>query len=119
MRYAGKYLIIKLEVLNRLLNIKLKREEQMGDHIASMETKFLRLASKNDPVSVSMRVALLVSSLSDLPKCIAITASTSTMNGNEASCSYVSKTFIQEEEAQKIHNRSVKGMDVNVETLAT
>lgn len=42
------------------------KTEQMGDPIAKRESKFARLASKNNTVSESMQVAILDLSLSDM-----------------------------------------------------
>lgn len=40
----------------------------MRNHSAFMKTKFSRLAAMNDPVSETMRVGILVFSLSELPE---------------------------------------------------
>lgn len=42
-RSAGKTLVNKLCVLNGLLNIKLRKDDRMGDHFARMEIMFSRL----------------------------------------------------------------------------
>lgn len=97
-RYAGKILINKLVVLNILLSMKMKKEEQMSDHIAKLETRFARLAAMNDTVSESMQVAILVSSLLNLPEDPDIIASINTKNADEITRNYVSTTHIQKQE---------------------
>lgn len=73
----------------------------------------------NDPVSGSMQVAILASSFSNMPEYAKITASINTMEGDEAYWNYLSMTFIQDQKSHKSYCRSVKGMNMNVGTLAT
>lgn len=80
--YAGKTLINNLGVVNSLLNPKIRREEQMGEHIAKVGTKFSRLTAMIEPGSESVRGAIFVSSLSNLPEYAAITASSNTIKNH-------------------------------------
>lgn len=74
----------------------------------NMETKFSRLVAMNDPVSESMHVAILGFSPSNLPEHATITASINKMKGDMASWNYVSMTFVQEQERQKVIARASK-----------
>lgn len=82
--------------------MKLKSGEDVGNHIAQMETKFSELASMNVSVGELMEVAILVSSLFGPPEYAAISASKSSMRANNASCNYVSMNFTEEQPRQKI-----------------
>lgn len=74
-RYTGRTLVVRLRVLNSLLNMKMMKGEPIGEHTSKIESKFSRLASKIDPVSESMQDAILVLSLSDMPLSALITTS--------------------------------------------
>lgn len=103
-------MINTLELLNGFLNMKMKKGERKGDQIAKIETGFARLAATNDTVSESIRVTILVSSLSSFPEYAAITASINMKNADEVNWNYASMTFIQEQKRQ----RSQNGLQENV-----
>lgn len=70
----------------------------MPDYNAKMETTFVRLACMDDPVSESMQVALLVSSLSHLTEYAAIIASINSRTERDLTWNYVSMTLLEEQE---------------------
>lgn len=94
-RYASKTFMTILGVLKSLLNIRLKRGEQLDDHIARMGTKFVRLASMDDLLPRSVQMGLLVSSLSNLAEYSATMASINTRAEGEMNCIYCSMILLQ------------------------
>lgn len=94
-KYAAKTLVNKLGVRNSLLNLKIKREEQIGDQTANRETKLSKLVTMSDHVIESIQAPMSVYSLSNLPNYTAITASVNTVKENRASLNSESVEFIQ------------------------
>lgn len=82
--YVSTNLINKLGVLNSLQNIKMEKGDDVGDHIASMETKFVRFVAKNESVCESMKVAILIWSFPDLDKYTAVSAPINTMKAKSS-----------------------------------
>lgn len=99
--YAGKIFFSKIGMLDSSLKMKLEENEQLGNHIAKMETKASRLASMNDSVGESMQMAIVDSSLFRLQEYSPIVVSFNIMK-HETSFNYVTKGFIQKQERKKL-----------------
>lgn len=95
-QYASKSTINELSKLNNLLNVKLNRMSGMGDLIPTHEAQFLRIASMNSSVSDSLKVTLLIASLSNMSEYRSIIASVNTIQQKLRTWSYVSMFFIGE-----------------------
>lgn len=67
-RYASKSPINELSVLNNLRNTKVRISANMGDHISYPAAQYWRLVSMHWTVSKSMKIALVLSSISTLPE---------------------------------------------------
>lgn len=65
--------------------MKSKKGKQIEDNISKMEAKFSGLAPVNHPVSESVQITMLVSSLLSLTEQAPITASIYSMKKNQAS----------------------------------
>lgn len=68
----------------------------------------------NDLVSISMLVAIMVSSFSSLPEYGLITAFSQHDKGYRMKVENISVFFKQEQESHKCHDTSVKGMNDDV-----
>lgn len=56
-RYASKSLINRLILINNVLDMKLKNDVQIGDHVAQLKSQFSRLAAMDSAVEEQMQVA--------------------------------------------------------------
>lgn len=74
----------------------LRPGEDIRDLIAMTETKFLGLKTKDDPVSKSKKVAILIMTLSSLTQYTAISVSINTMKSSDLTWNYVTMTFTEE-----------------------
>lgn len=95
-RYAGKNISNILHLVNSLLNLNLKRKQQMKDHIANMETRISMLAAMNDPVCKFRQVLIFVSSLTNPPQHATNTTSIKKMRETKKSWNYLPITFKEE-----------------------
>lgn len=86
----------KIGVLNIFFNMRLSSEDDMGHLIALKETKLCRLACKEDAVSRSMKVAIFISSLSDLTEYAPVSASMNAMENNEVTWNHVRMMITEE-----------------------
>lgn len=95
-RYASKYMINRLSVLNILLNSKLTAKEYMAEHISTCETLHARLAVMKTPVQKAIKIALLISSLSNLYEYKPVIALFNTMREDLAARNPVTMLFVGE-----------------------
>lgn len=66
MRYTGKSRIDEISLLKNLFICDINRHSQIRDYLSSLEAQLSRLSSINSSKFDSMKVALLLSSLSNL-----------------------------------------------------
>lgn len=67
-RQASKLAITELNVLIVVLNMKHSKGASMEDYVSTREAQFSRLSSMSSSISESMKIALLLSSLANLPE---------------------------------------------------
>lgn len=114
-RYAGQSMVNKLSVLNTLLNMILKKSSNMRDHIAILESQFSRLATMGSNLEESLKVAILLSSLSELMEYNAVTVSINALAESTTTWNYVYLIFMEEQKrlTQKIDTSlSVTNTDI-------
>lgn len=95
-RYASKSAIIKLGLLDNVLNIKQLKGADTGDHVSTLEARFCILASMGSSISESMKIALLLSAMSNLLECRPIISSLNSLQREMATFNHVSMIFIDE-----------------------
>lgn len=84
----------KIRVLNSLLDTKLQRKVDMGNHVLLLESRFSRLATIGSVMEEQMKVAILISSISMSTEYIAVIASVCTIREEKETWEYVSMIFI-------------------------
>lgn len=65
--YSEKTIIKKLTVLRNLLNMKHMRARNIGDHISILESQYARLEAMQTSLNDSTNVAVLVTTLLNIP----------------------------------------------------
>lgn len=100
-RYASRNLIDESGILNSVMNLRLNKGQDIGDHVALMEAKFTELAAIEDVVSKSMKVAMLISSFLYRRKYRAVLVLINNMKTREAVWEYVTMIFIKEQQTLK------------------
>lgn len=75
-----------------------------------MAAKFSRLAAMDDPVSESLKVAILIMSLPNLTDYTTISASIQTIKSSGLTCNYVTMAFT-EEQRRKMSKTFTNSMD--------
>lgn len=80
LRHDGKSMVNKLSILHTLLNTKPKQIKEMEHHVALLESKFSGLIAMEIIVEESMRVAILLVSLSSFTGLAPFIASISTVS---------------------------------------
>lgn len=65
----------------------------MRDYIVMMKAKLSRMTATDDPVSESMKIAILITSPSDLTKYTATSAQTNTRKSTDLAWNYVEMRF--------------------------
>lgn len=73
--------------------MRLKASIEMGDHIAQLEWQFSRLAGMSLIIEEQIKVAILLSSLSEQREYAPTIASVDTIHGEIVAWSYVARIF--------------------------
>lgn len=84
-------------VLNNILNMKMKGNVEIGDHVAQLESQISRLATMVSVLEEKMKVILLLSSLRERSECIRIISFVYTIQEEIATWSYVTKVILGKE----------------------
>lgn len=84
-RYASKSITTEMIFWNTLLSTKLCKGADKEDHVSRREACFRRFASIGCSLSESMKIALSLSSFSNLPEYLPIITSVNTMQREIAS----------------------------------
>lgn len=100
-RYAGKTVANQLSVLTTLMNLKLERHQDVGDHVAELEGLVNRLAGMDMDITEPMQVAIFLVSLSNLSEYASTVSSIKTLEPDVATWSYVTMRIIDEQKALK------------------
>lgn len=69
---------IKIDVSDSLLNIKFQKAADIGDHVATLKSEIIRLASMAFEIKEQMKVAILITLLSYITEFTAMNALVST-----------------------------------------
>lgn len=83
-RYESKTTITELNVVRNMLNVKIGHNSGMRDYVLSLETQFCKLVSMGSPVSDSVKITLLLTSLSRLVEYRPVIDSVNTMQKDVA-----------------------------------
>lgn len=89
-------MVNKLSLYDLLLNTRLRKEADMGDHVRQMESQFSRLAATGSNIEESKHVAIFISYFADLKEYTPTIASINIMPENGVTWNYVSMIFIEE-----------------------
>lgn len=92
----------------------------MGDHVSTLKARFRRLSSTGSSISESMKIALLLSSLSNLPEYRPVIASVNSLQTEIAKWNHVFTIFIKKYRRHSHEDRSCTMVhEFEVPTLAS
>lgn len=66
LRYASKTMTNKLGLVQTFFSLQMNKEDLMGDRISYLESQFMRLQMMGTDLEESLRVSMLMNSLSHL-----------------------------------------------------
>lgn len=110
-RYSGKLIISKLAVLNNLLIMKLKGNDEMGDHLAQLDFQFSNHPAMGSKVEEQMKEAILLSSPSKPHEFTHTVASVHTIWEKTSKWSYATDIFIERSKRLRIQRTTRKNQD--------